>query len=788
MVLKVLKAKNVNDFDNIPCLDDIVDEEEVLDSNINVIDNFSFTFSMLNYNDKVCEEESSSGNLGNRYRLDLEKYEQLKYLQYTHEYLYSEIKRNKKYRNVDYCEALIDYLRGISIPSFEIVPGIKKYFDYHIEKQINKLPIVKKLLKPYKKTNSFPQLDLRILCRDKEFVDILKTTTEAVYVLIKDYVNKSLKENPKKNAYTQNLHWMFDLLGIKNKKFKSFVEAVFLTTNMAFQRRVGKACTTDNICKRAGLKDFNILNFEYESRLFLDSSHLFELVSEDNNIIISCFIYAKCIKQYISKEDFIKEVIVKGKDTDLTAKDFYFVKQYEYIKSLLEQGLKKGNKGINILIYGAPGGGKTALSRVLIKDLNAECYEIMEKEQISVAHNTVSSDTSKSLNNNIRINQFKVTREILKTNYNCVLLYDEAEDFFRKSDEQAQSKAMINKILEENETPVIWTTNSLYCMESSFLRRFSYTLNMDELPADVYIDIVTKLSNKYNVSIDEDLKDVCITYRPNIGLVEKAFKNSNLIGNTSNEVIKQELIDSMVSMRHGEKLDKLVSNKFTFNPDLLNTSENLKELVESIKRTKRLDFSMLLYGVPGSSKTSFARYIAKELGLKVISKTYTELSSMWVGETEKNVKNLFDEAERDKALIILDEADVLLQDRTRAMRSWEISQTEALLTAMEFHPYPFIMTTNLYENLDPAVMRRILYKVKHDYLTNEQVKLAFKYFFNVDINENLHLSRLTSGDFAVIKKQADFQGKLNDKEWLIEKLTEEMNQKKMFDSSKKISF
>ena len=105
---------------------------------------------------------------------------------------------------------------------------------------------------------------------------------------------------------------------------------------------------------------------------------------------------------------------------------------------------------------------------------------------------------------------------------------------------------------------------------------------------------------------------------------------------------------------------------------------------------------------------------------------------------------------------------------------------------MEFHPYPFIMTTNLYENLDAAVMRRILYKVKHDYLTKDQIKLAFKHFFDLDITENLYLSRLTSGDFAVIKKQAEYQGKMKDKEWLIQKLTEEMNQKKMTNASKTI--
>lgn len=105
---------------------------------------------------------------------------------------------------------------------------------------------------------------------------------------------------------------------------------------------------------------------------------------------------------------------------------------------------------------------------------------------------------------------------------------------------------------------------------------------------------------------------------------------------------------------------------------------------------------------------------------------------------------------------------------------------------MEFHPYPFIMTTNLYDNLDPAVMRRILYKVKHDYLTEEQIKKAFKFFFGINITEKLHLSKLTSGDFAIVKKKAEYINKLADKDWLLSKLTEEMNQKKALEATVKI--
>ena len=260
--------------------------------------------------------------------------------------------------------------------------------------------------------------------------------------------------------------------------------------------------------------------------------------------------------------------------------------------------------------------------------------------------------------------------------------------------------------------------------------------------------------------------------------LKKVLKNYSVVKNKSEENLLEDLQNSLQAQNYGYKVNLPICNNFSFNSKLVNTSENIDELITNIKTLGRLDFSMLLYGVPGTSKTSTCRYMAEQLGLKIINKNYTELSSMWVGETEKNIKNLFEEAKRDKAFIIIDECDVLLQNRNKAYRSWEITQTEALLTCMENHPYPFAMTTNLYENLDQAVMRRILYKLKFDYLTEDQIKEAFKFFFNIKLTERLHLSRLTSGDFALIKKQAQFMNKLIDKDWIINRLEEEMKNKR----------
>lgn len=783
MVLRPLKVRIRKD--KITSLDDMDEKvgKKAESEELAPFKNLTFRFDMLCSETtpaQLSEEECvKAGSID----FNLCEYERLKLLMYNYNYKKSLIKNAKEKNAWSYIDDMISYLNMFDSAFFTELKFLKKYRVYYVEKEINKLPSIKAYLKKFENGYTYPQLNIKLLRRDKDFMGIIEKAVKKSSKELTKYFKQKLAENPKKSICTQNIHWYLDLICKDNKKIRDLAELHFLLSNSSFYNRLYGGRDLSDCLKRLDYKDMPLSEIiKYSNTLFSVQSDKADL--SEATLFLIRVILLSCSRGYKTKEELINSFIPKGKQIDLTSKDFYYVKQYEYIKSILDNAIKKNSKGINILIYGAPGGGKTALSRVLIDDLKVERYEIPNDAEIDNDVNAVQKETV--LGNEGRIVRFKLISDMLKENKNCALLYDEAEDFFRKNDNKSQSKAAVNKFLEDNPNPVIWTTNSLGCMEESYLRRFTYVLNIDNLPKDVYNNVLTKLCNKYKLELPEDIKNLYLEYRPNFGIVEKTFNNFNLSESKDIDLLKQDLMDSLQGFNFGYSIKKLPVNKFKFNPELINASENLIDLTKNIKQAGRLDFSMLLWGVPGSSKTSYARYLAEELGLTVINKNYTELSSMWVGETEKNIANLFAQAEQEKALIILDEADVLLQDRKKSFRSWEITQTEALLTAMEFHPYPFIMTTNLYENLDAAVMRRILYKVKHDYLTKDQIKLAFKHFFDLDITENLYLSRLTSGDFAVIKKQAEYQGKMKDKEWLIQKLTEEMNQKKMTNASKTI--
>ena len=220
----------------------------------------------------------------------------------------------------------------------------------------------------------------------------------------------------------------------------------------------------------------------------------------------------------------------------------------------------------------------------------------------------------------------------------------------------------------------------------------------------------------------------------------------------------------------------------------INTDIDLIRLSEKIKSTGKTNFTICSYGAPGTGKSAYAEYLAELLNMSIVKKKTSDLLSMWVGGTERNIANAFREAKDSKAILVFDEADSLLQDRRNAHNSWEVTQVNEMLVQMENHPYPFICTTNLFDKLDQASLRRFTFKIGYKYMTDTQIKLAFKHFFNIDAPvDNFHLSTCTAGDFMNIKKQVEFLG-TNSYNDIIEMLRKEQENKNDDKPKTKIGF
>jgi transitional endoplasmic reticulum ATPase len=148
--------------------------------------------------------------------------------------------------------------------------------------------------------------------------------------------------------------------------------------------------------------------------------------------------------------------------------------------------------------------------------------------------------------------------------------------------------------------------------------------------------------------------------------------------------------------------------------------EQTEHLLALLAKTGSTSTHILLYGDPGTGKTSYAQGLIralKQTGYQIVRDEENKASN----RRAAIVACLNLTRQEPRPIIIVDEADTFLFSRDRAVRSWEISFTNEFLTQMERYRGILICTTNRMTDLDQASIRRFNHKIRFDYLTPEVV-------------------------------------------------------------------
>ena len=211
------------------------------------------------------------------------------------------------------------------------------------------------------------------------------------------------------------------------------------------------------------------------------------------------------------------------------------------------------------------------------------------------------------------------------------------------------------------------------------------------------------------------------------------------------DAAKRDLLAEMKINATEEKLadmldaSKLTEKKLFFPKDIERQveelgsflqPENYQKIQEHMKEKGfRYGFACLFYGSPGTGKTETVYQLAKKTGRNIMLVDVPQLKSMWVGQSEKNVKALFDryreQVKRSKLtpILLFNEADAIIGKRKNgaenAVDKMENSLQNIILQEMEQLDGIMIATTNLQQNMDKAFERRFLYKVKFEKPTEE---------------------------------------------------------------------
>ncbi|MBB5716474.1 AAA family ATPase [Sphingomonas aerophila] len=449
----------------------------------------------------------------------------------------------------------------------------------------------------------------------------------------------------------------------------------------------------------------------------------------------------------VGGEAMLDALVGQRQPATLALADFAHVANADFLVRLLAGALAEGAAGINILIHGPPGTGKTELARTLAAAAGAALHAVGEADEDGEEPNRWE-----------RVAALGLVQRLLAGRKGAVLLFDEMEDLIgdaRPSGgdwfaKREGSKVFVNRLLEANPVPVIWTTNALGNIDGAILRRMSFVLELDLPSRRAAQAMLERVAADERVTPGAQFGTLLDAAPETATVLRVAARAGRLAGEADGGTRAAE---ALVRALRGGAMP--APGAPAFDLDLFETDLALDRLIAGMANAA--DVSLLLTGPPGTGKTAFAHHLARAVDRPLLVKRASDLLSKWVGETEAQIADAFAEARRREAVLLFDEADSLLFDRTTARTSWEVGQVNELLTWLDRHPLPVIAATNHEHRLDPATLRRFVFKLRLAPLGRERAARAFERFFGTLAPAALaEVDGLTPGDFAIVARQLRF--------------------------------
>ena len=596
--------------------------------------------------------------------------------------------------------------------------------------------------------------------------DVLQSNVAQLAQLVDlDSVESGILEFAVALAMDARLTDAADLLGDMNtaKMFYNLAKLLNCSEN-----EIRAALSRDGALMRTGI--FNLSNFDDG---FL--THKLRVLSVSFADTLYC--------GAVSPQALLRDEIKSSAPAQLKLKDYPSLTAHlDILLPYLEHSLQQRSAGVNILLHGQPGTGKTELARLLAKLNQCQLYEVASED----------SDGD-SVSSQYRLNAYRAAQHFFAS-HDSMLVFDEVEDIFseesanpfaQKSALASKNKAWINQILEHNSIPTIWISNSINRMDPAFVRRFDFVIEVP-LPSQ---EQRVKLLKRYSKGLldKKTLQGLAAQKQLSPAVIERAAYVVTSIAEKLDSPAQamQLLIDSTLKSQGYSTIQPVQQQSMTqdYDPAFISADIDLAALTAGL--VAHPNARLCLYGPPGTGKTAYGHWLAKKLGKPLLLKRASDLLGPYVGQNEKNIAEAFQQAEEQQAVLMIDEVDSFLSDRRGAQQSWQVSMVNEMLTQMESFSGVFIASTNLMDGLDQAALRRFDLKAKFDFLTSQQVwQLFCRHCKQLGLShrqKNLkqqlsELEYVTPGDFAAVARMSRFSP-LHSAEAFIQALSNEVGHK-----------
>ncbi|GMV41904.1 MAG: hypothetical protein AMXMBFR64_36200 [Myxococcales bacterium] len=376
-------------------------------------------------------------------------------------------------------------------------------------------------------------------------------------------------------------------------------------------------------------------------------------------------------------------------------------------------------RSITILLAGAPGTGKTLFARALastvgrplirvFSDKLAESQEAIEPAVTALFHDALLND--------------------------AVVFFDECEGLFGH---RGTKLGFLLAEMERFTGVLLLATNAPQALDPALDRRIVYRMDFElpdpvereqiwelhlppEAPLDGDVDLPL-LANLFNfpggtiknsvlVALNKAIERSAEAPTIDMGLLRSAAESQlryNLDDFAVRSRVRLTLDDLVLPAAEREKLDEIL--EACRNKDFVLNKWGFGERLVTGK-----GIGCLFDGPPGTGKTLCAEILARELSRQLFRVHIPNIVSKWVGETEKNIAEIFGRARATHAILLFDEADSLFGKRTEVKSSndrYANQEVNLLLQEIERFEGIVVLTTNLFGGLDDALKRRIHYRI-----------------------------------------------------------------------------
>lgn len=359
--------------------------------------------------------------------------------------------------------------------------------------------------------------------------------------------------------------------------------------------------------------------------------------------------------------------------------------------------------------------------------------------------------------NNLSLEWYECLKEIKKYVRECCLLQampvikmGQAKNW-QQADELKRFRYILNSLF--------YYFNRIYITaDTSFLTPHilpnieNIQIKLDEPSLIGKLKLWEEEAKQYMLSSTVSLESIGNRYLLTPGKIKEAMKISarHCLLNERTEIEEQDIQFACYSLMEQNMDNKAVSVQTVYLWDQLVLPKDQKNQLFSVLhqvKYKHLVYeswglektmaygrgiSVLLYGPPGTGKTMAAQVLANELGMELYRIQLASIFSKYIGETEKNLQDIFTQAKRNQMILFFDEADILFSKRTEVKDSNDkYSNMEAafLLQKLEEYDGVSILATNYYKNFDEAFKRRIQYMVEFPFPNQEDRRTIWEKAF-----------------------------------------------------------